>query len=125
MGTPTGIAYNSANHYMYVTNEGTNTVYVIDTTVPPTGTTITSAVDCNGNQVQNGGSTTSTSITFTVQATAGSNSIAGFQCSLDNGPICNCNTPITYNNLSTGLYTFKVQAVDNHGNVDSTPVTFS
>ena len=45
---------------------------------PPHNTTITSAVDGSGNPVSNGGSTSSTSITFTVQATAGSNPISGF-----------------------------------------------
>ena len=91
----------------------------------PSHTTITSATDGNSNTLQSGGSTLSPSITFNVQATAGTNPLAGFQCSLDNGPTSSCNTPVTYNSLSTGQHTFKVQAVDSQGNVDPTPATFS
>ncbi len=90
---------------------------------------ITSAVDGNGNPVQSGGSTTSTSITFTVQATAGSNPIAGFQCSIDGGPFNNCNAnnqnQITFNNLASGHeHIIKIRTVDSQGNVDPTPTTF-
>ena len=42
---------------------------------PPTHTTISSVVDGNGNLVQNGGSTVSTSITFRVTATTGTNPV--------------------------------------------------
>jgi YVTN family beta-propeller protein len=86
---PAVIAFNPANKDMYVTNNGLSTVSVISTTTsvqPPTATTITSAVDGNGNPVPNAGSTPSPSITFQVTATPGTNPIAGFQCSLDNSP---------------------------------------
>ena len=92
-------------------------------------TTITSDTDGNGNPVQNGGSTVSISITFQVTSTAGTNPIAGFQCSLDNSPFTNCATTspatISYNSLATGQHTFAVRAVDTQGNVDPTPATFS
>ncbi|HEY6535572.1 MAG TPA: hypothetical protein VIY08_07210, partial [Candidatus Nitrosocosmicus sp.] len=90
-----------------------------------TNTSITSATDGNNNPIQNDGSTTSTSITFNVQATAGTNPLAGFQCGLDNGPFSSCNVPITYNSLAPGQHTFKVQAVDSQGNVDPNPATFT
>ncbi|HEY6536550.1 MAG TPA: hypothetical protein VIY08_12245 [Candidatus Nitrosocosmicus sp.] len=94
----------------------------------PSNTTITSAVDDNGNPVSNGGSTP-TSITFTVQATAGSNPLDGFQCSLDGGSLNNCNTnnqnQITFNNLTPGQeHIIKIRAVNSQGNVDSAPATF-
>ena len=97
---------------------------------PPTHTTITSAIDGNGAAVQSGGSTLSTSITFQVTATADTNPIAGFQCSLDNSPFSSCatNNPatISYNNLAVGQqHTFTVRAVDTQGNVDPNPATFS
>ena len=97
----------------------------------PYNTTITSAVDGNNNPVSNGGSTSSTSITFTVQAPAGSNPVAGFQCSLDNSPFSSCGIAtnnagtITFNILVKGSHTVKIVAVDSQGNVDSTPATFS
>src|SRR5215472_12034396 len=94
-------------------------VSVISTTTPvqpPTHTTITSATDGNGNPVQSGGSTVSTSVTFQVTATAGTNSLAGFQRSVDNSAFSSCATMnpamISYNNLATGQHTFAVRAVD-------------
>lgn len=71
----------------------------------------------------------STSITFHVTATQGTNPIAGFQCSLDGSSFSSCATTnpatITYNNLAAGQqHTFTVRAVDTQGNVDPTPATF-
>jgi hypothetical protein len=121
---------------VYVANAGDNTVSVISTTQSPAGpsnTAITFAVDGNGKPVQNGGSTSSTSITFTVRATAGTYPIAGFQCSLDNRPFSSCGTAttnntstITFNNLEAGQqHTVKIRAIDTQGNVDPTPASFS
>jgi hypothetical protein len=78
---------------------------VISTSVvpplPPT-VAIASAIDGNGNPVQNGGSTISTSITFQVTATPGSNPIAGFECGLDTSSFFTCATTnpgtVRYNN---------------------------
>jgi hypothetical protein len=96
---------------------------------PPTHTTITSATDGNGAAVQSGGSTVSTSITFQVTATPGTNPIAGFQCTLDGSSFSSCSTnnpaTISYNNLAVGQHTFAVRAVDTQGNVDPTPASFT
>ena len=96
---------------------------------PPNHTTITSVVDGNGAALQSGGSTVSTSITFQVTATPGTNPIAGFQCSLDNSQFTSCATTslgtISYNNLAAGQHKFAVRAVDTQGNTDPTPATFS
>jgi hypothetical protein len=126
------LAFNPTNKYVYVTNNNPNTVSVISTSTvvqPPTHTTITSAIDGNGNPVPNGGSTPSTSITFQVTATAGTNPIAGFECSLDGSPFSSCATTnpatIGYNNLAAGQHTFIVKVVDTQGNSDPNPVTFS
>jgi hypothetical protein len=99
----------------------------------PPQTRITSAADANGNAVQSGGSTVSTSITFQVTATPGTYPgypIAGFQCSLDGSAFSSCatNNPatISYNNLAAGgQHTFAVRAVDTQGNTDPNPATFS
>ncbi len=129
---PLDVAYDPDNKDVYVTNSGSSTVSVIGISIPPTHTAITSAVDGNGNPVQNDSSTSSTSITFTVQATAGANDITGFQCSLDNSTFSSCGTAnnnadsITLNNLAIGQeHTIKIRAVDSQGNVDLTPATFS
>ena len=96
---------------------------------PPTHTTITSATDGNGNPVQNGGSTSSTSIKFQVTATAGSNLLAGFECSLDGNLFSTCAAiipgTVSYNNLTAGQHTFAVRAVDTQGIKDPNPATFS
>jgi len=115
---------------VYVTGLVLNSVSVIATSQPQSSITIISSVDGNGNQVQNGISITSTSITFTVQATSGTNLIAGFQCSLDNGPFNNCNSnnqnEITFSNLESNQeHTIKIRAVDDQGIVESTSATFS
>jgi YVTN family beta-propeller protein len=128
---PQGIAYDSDNGEMYVSNFDSGTVSVIATIQYPSHTTITSAVDGNGNPVQNGGSAISTSITFNVQATSGTNPITGFQCSLDNNTFTSCGNAnanpitVTYNNLQPGQHIFKVRSVDSQNNVDLTSATFS
>ena len=131
--TPLGVAYDSNDGRVYVANFHSNTVSVIATSQYPHHTTITSAVDGNNNPVSNGGSTLSTSITFTVKATADTNPISGFQCSLDNSPFSSCGTAatnntgtITFNNLAAGhQHTVNIRAVDNQSNVDPIPATFS
>jgi hypothetical protein len=97
---------------------------------PPRQTTITSATDGNGNPVQNGNSTVSTSITFQFTAIEGSNPITGYQCSLDGGAFSTCASTnpgtVSYNNLVAGQqHTFAVRAVDSVGNKDLKPATFS
>ena len=99
--------------------------WTIATLTPPTKTTITSAIDGNNAPVQNGGTTSSNSITFTFTATQGSNPIAGFQCSLDNSPLSSCSSPASFNNLAAGPHKFAVVAVDTKGNKDPNPATFS
>jgi hypothetical protein len=98
--------------------------WTIATITPPTKTTITSAVDGNNAPVQNGGTTTSSSIKIEFTATQGSNLIAGFQCSLDNSPFSSCSSPAVFNNLAAGPHKFAVVAVDTAGNKDPTPATF-
>jgi hypothetical protein len=44
-----------------------------------------------------------------------------FQCKHMNGPWRACSSPKTYRNLSKGLHTFRVRAVDRNLNVDLTP----
>ncbi len=97
---------------------GTTTV---DRTPPET--TITSAADGKGNPVPDGGTTKSTSITFTFAGTD-ANGVAGFYCSLDSGPFFQCWSGITYTNLAKGTHTFQVEAFDLAGNVDPTPASF-
>jgi len=134
---PVTPVYDPVHRNVYVTNFNSNeapgnTVSVISTRPPaPPNTLITSAIDGNNNPVQNSGSTVSTSITFRVSATPGSNPIAGFECSLDLSQFSTCATntnptTVSYNNLAAGQqHTFKVRAVNTLGNKDPTPATFT
>src|SRR5581483_8741836 len=51
--------------------------------------------------------------------------VAGFQCSLDNASFTLCSSPRSYSNLTSGAHTFRVEAIDNSGNIDSTPAAFA
>jgi hypothetical protein len=86
-------------------------------------TTISSAVDGNGATIQNGSTTTSSSIKIAFTATQGSNPIASFQCSLDNSPFSSCSSPAAFNNVAAGPHKFAVVAVDTAGNKDPNPAT--
>jgi len=93
---------------------------------PPIQTTLTSAMDGNGNILQNESTTFSTSIDFQVRATKGSNPISGFECSFDNKPFSMCaNTnpaTINLNNLTAGQqHIIAVRAIDNVANTDPNP----
>jgi YVTN family beta-propeller protein len=104
---PRSMAHNPFNGYMYVTNSASHSISVLapdNILEPPINTGIISAVDDMSMPIQNESSTTSTSITFKVQADAGTNPIVGFECSLDGSEFSNCSnsnpTTITYNDLA-------------------------
>jgi YVTN family beta-propeller protein len=112
-----------------VKSEPDRVTITVNLITPPTATTITSATDGNGNTVEDKGSTVSTSITFQVTATKGTNDIAGFECSLDNSAFSSCATSnpatINYDNLASDKkHTFQVRAVDTEGNTDPNPAVF-
>jgi len=47
-----------------------------------------------------------------------------FKCSLDEAAFTPCNSPVGYSGLAVGAHTFRVQAIDAHGNVDPTPASY-
>jgi DNA-binding beta-propeller fold protein YncE len=131
---PHSVAVDPSTNNVFVTDLFNSRVQVFTiqpANNPPSHTSITSATDGNGKSVQDGDSTVSTSITFQVSATQGSNPIAGFECSLDGSSFSTCGTntsptTVSYNNLIAGQHhTFKVRAVDTQGNKDPSPATFS
>lgn len=97
-------------------------VNVVDTTPPDT--TLTSSIDGNGDDVADGGSTLSQTITFAFSGTD-SVRVASFECSLDGATLSACASPKTYTALATGKHTFEVQAIDTSGNTDATPEGFT
>ena len=48
-----------------------------------------------------------------------------FECRLDGGAWSACESPAIYNGLSAGSHTFEVRAVDEAGNVDATPASYT
>jgi hypothetical protein len=94
---------------------GFNKAIVIDTTGPDT--TIT------GNPAT---PTISASATFTFTGSdTGGSGVASFQCDIDGGGFSACTSPQSYTSLGNGSHTFQVRAVDNAGNVDSTPASYT
>jgi hypothetical protein len=94
-------------------------------------TIITTAVDGNNSPVQNGGATSSNTITFTFTfggtpgAPSAATGIAGFQCSLDNAPPSSCTSPATIHNLAAGNHILQVRAIDSAGDRETIPAGFS
>ena len=94
----------------------------LDTEEPET--TIDSAIDGNSNIILDGGSTISDSMTFAFNGTDASG-IASFECDLDNGGFSACASPLDLTSLPDGFHNFMVRAIDNAGNTDNTPASFS
>jgi hypothetical protein len=114
-------------------------------------TLIVSAIDGDGKPVSNGGITTSPNITFAFEGTDRTGVVQLFECNLDDLAIFNehgledpSQAPSTYSscffpmkisaivvgdhayiNLSAGNHTFKVRAIDNEYDFDTTPANFS
>ena len=87
-------------------------------------TTIDSAVDGNSIVVLDGGSTISDSMTFTFSGTDDSG-VASFECDIDIGGFSACESPLDLTSLSDSFHNFMVRAIDNSGNTDNTPASFS
>ena len=89
--------------------------WVVDTVNPTT--TIT------GNPT-NPSASTSATFTFTGADTGGSG-VAGFECDLDGAGFSTCLTGQNYSGLANSSHTFQVRSVDNAGNKDATPASFT
>ena len=48
---------------------------------------------------------------------------AGFECRLDDGGFESCESPLAYEGLADGPYSFEVRAIDGLGNTDETPAS--
>jgi hypothetical protein len=115
-------------------------------------TMIVSAIDGEGKSISNGGITSVSNITFTFDGIDDTGVIQLFECNLDDltifgehgheedpdqlpSPYSSCFFPMkisakilgehTYANLGAGNHTFKVRAIDNEYDFDTTPANFS
>lgn len=100
----------------------TPTQVLVDQTPPDT--TILSAVDGRGKAIVPGSFSRSSTATFTF---AGTDNflVQAFVCSLDGAEWTVCSSPWTLTNLARGAHVFQIAAIDEAGNVDPTPATFS
>lgn len=95
-------------------DSNTNT-FTVDTTAPDTNITANPTNPTNS---------ASASFSFTGSDTGGSG-IASFQCQIDGGGFTACTSPQSYMGLSDGSHTFQVRAIDNAGNTDATPASYT
>lgn len=86
--------------------------YVIDTVAPRTSITIAPPPISLVSSV---------SFSFTGSDDHTSPSALAFRCSMDGVAFTPCSSPATYTGLANGNHTFRVEAVDAVGNIDSAP----
>ncbi len=91
--------------------------YELNDSTPP-DTTIT------GNPT-NPSSSATAAFTFTGSDNLTPPGSLTFQCQLDGGAFVACTSPQNYSSLADGSHTFGVRAVDQAGNIDPTPATFT
>jgi hypothetical protein len=91
-------------------------------------TEIVSSVDGAGRSVNNDGLTQSSSITFMLSASVGgapTTDINNFECSLDGSSFSTCTSPAQFKGLSDGAHILEATSIDNSGNRDSSPSSFT
>ena len=69
--------------------------------------------------------TNSTSAVFTFSGTDVGTGVASFECKLDAGSFTACVSGQSYSSLSSASHTFQVRAIDNVGNVDASPASYT
>ena len=70
--------------------------------------------------------TNSAAATFTFSGSdPGGSGVASFECKLDAGAFAPCSSPKELSGLGDGSHTFEVRAIDNAGNTDATPASFT
>ncbi|HSN96185.1 MAG TPA: Ig-like domain-containing protein, partial [Nitrososphaeraceae archaeon] len=104
--------------------------WTVDTESPTT--TINAATDGNDMILENGTNTNSDSMSFVFSGNdTGGNEGKGvginhFECNIDNSRYVACTSPFIFPNLlKDGSHTFTVLSVDDAGNKDSTPTSFT
>jgi sugar lactone lactonase YvrE len=118
---PQGVAVDLSGDLLIV-DTGNHRVRKASLDTAPPSVTITSAVDGDGNTVADGGSSLSSSMTFSFTATD-DQGVLGLECSLDGSPPVACTSPHAVSGVALGSHTFEVRASDAAGNMGS--ATFS
>ena len=105
------IASDAAGNTSVDSNTNTSTV---DATAPETTITAKPALIVS-----------STSGSFSFTGSDSGSGVAGFHCEFDGAAYAACTSPVNFTGLSAGSHTFQVYAIDNVGNVDATPATYT
>ena len=89
--------------------------WVVDTIAPDTAITMNPANPAS----------TGTGMFGFFASDPGGSGISRVECSLDGSAFTNCTSPFNFTGLADGGHTFRARGVDNAGNVDSSPATFT
>jgi hypothetical protein len=103
------------NSFIIVPGSGTSNSITVDSTAPDTFIT--------ANPPLYAGAGASFSFTGTDNLNAAAS--LTFECSLDNAAFATCTSPTSYAGLGDGSHTFRVRAIDQAGNADATPASYS
>ncbi|MFN8401706.1 MAG: Ig-like domain-containing protein [Anaerolineales bacterium] len=95
-------------------DSNTNT-FTVDATAPDTTITANPPLLINSSNA---------SFSFTGSDPGGSG-VASFQCQIDGSGFSACTSPQSYSGLGDGSHTFQVRAIDNVGNIDSSPDSYT
>lgn len=109
-----GVTQDAVGNLNTASTSADNTV-TYDTTPPQT------VIDSNPANPSNNANPT---FTFSGNDGAGSG-IASFECQIDGGGFSACTSGSSFGPLTDGTHTFDVRAIDNAGNVDASPASFS
>src|SRR5919106_1287923 len=137
----------------HVITQGPFSGIILDRSRPDNPETrIVYAVDSEGEAISDGGTANSSNISFSFEGSDNSGVIQAFECNLDDIEVfiehgheegqnqlpstySSCSIPAqvsqksagnhTYTNLNPGNHTFKVRAIDNEYDTDTTPSNFS
>ncbi|MBI3151019.1 MAG: HYR domain-containing protein [Chloroflexi bacterium] len=67
----------------------------------------------------------SSAAVFTFSGSDSASGIASFECQVDGGGFAVCNSGDDFGPLSDGAHTFEVRAIDNAGNTDASPASYT
>ena len=110
------VSVSDAGSGTYNTVPATFTLHVLDVTPPDT--TITAAPSDPSDS-------TGASFSFTGADDFTAAGDLAFQCELDGGGFSACASPASYSGLAAGSHTFRVRALDEAGNTDASPASFT
>jgi len=112
---PDAIAVDSSGNVFVAVASSDNAFKISEDSVPPN-----TSIDSNPTDPTNDNTPE-----FTFSGTDAESGIASFKCDLDGGGFAACTSPNTLGTLADGSHTFQVRAIDNAGNIDPSPASYT